>query len=101
VYVSAQLKDIRAFDPKHQDRWSFSSQQATLRRLDEAFAAFFRRVKNGERPGYPRFKGAGHFDTVEFPQDGDGCRWDSTPQAPQPASGCRASGTSGCTSTAR
>ncbi|MQS37531.1 RNA-guided endonuclease InsQ/TnpB family protein [Streptomyces katsurahamanus] len=76
---SAQLKDIRAFDPERQGRWSFSSQQATLRRLDKAFAAFFRRVKSGETPGYPRFRGANWFDTVEFPKDGDGCRWDSTP----------------------
>ncbi|UUU25025.1 RNA-guided endonuclease InsQ/TnpB family protein [Streptomyces sp. DSM 40750] len=80
---SAQLKDIRAFDAERQGRWSFSSQQATLRRLDKAFQAFFRRVKNGETPGYPRFKGVGHFDTVVFPKDGDGCRWDSTPHDPQ------------------
>jgi putative transposase len=73
---SAQLKDIRAFDPD-QARWSFSSQQATLRRLDKAFTAFFRRVRAGEAPGYPRFKGAGWFDTVEWPKDGDGCRWNS------------------------
>ncbi|MFD4504768.1 RNA-guided endonuclease InsQ/TnpB family protein [Streptomyces sp. NPDC058457] len=79
VDQSAQLKEIRAFDPERQGRWSFSSQQATLRRLDKAFQAFFRRVKNGETPGYPRFKGAGHFDTVVFPKDGDGCRWNSTP----------------------
>ncbi|MFE8012002.1 RNA-guided endonuclease InsQ/TnpB family protein [Streptomyces antibioticus] len=76
---SAQLKAIRAFDPERQGRWSFSSQQATLRRLDKAFAAFFRRVRAGRTPGYPRFKGVGHFDTVVFPKDGDGCRWDSTP----------------------
>ncbi|MFH9044853.1 RNA-guided endonuclease InsQ/TnpB family protein [Streptomyces sp. NPDC017966] len=76
---SAQLKEIRAFDPERQGRWSFSSQQATLRRLDRAFAAFFRRLKAGQTPGYPRFKGVGHFDTVVFPRDGDGCRWDSTP----------------------
>ncbi|MDG4535945.1 transposase [Streptomyces sp. AV19] len=79
---SAQLKDIRAFDPERQGRWSFSSQQATLRRLDKAFQAFFRRVKAGEKPGHPRFKGVGHFDTVTFPKDGDGCRWDSTPHDP-------------------
>lgn len=77
---SAQLKAIRAFDPEHQGRWSFSSQQATLRRLDKAFAAFFRRLKSGGKPGYPRFRGASRFDTVVFPKDGDGCRWDSTPQ---------------------
>ncbi|MEU7857855.1 transposase [Nonomuraea sp. NPDC049141] len=80
---SAQLKEIRAFDPERQGRWSFSSQQATLRRLDKAFQAFFRRVKAGEKPGYPRFKGVGHFDAVAFPKDGDGCRWDSTPHDPQ------------------
>ncbi|MER6415132.1 transposase [Streptomyces humidus] len=76
---SAQLKEIRAFDPERQGRWSFSSQQATLRRLDKAFAAFFRRVKAGETPGCPRFRGVNRFDTVDFPKDGDGCRWNSTP----------------------
>ncbi|GAA1563305.1 hypothetical protein GCM10009731_17130 [Streptomyces globosus] len=80
---SAQLKEIRAFDPERQGRWSFSSRQATLRRLDKAFQAFFRRLKAGRTPGYPRFKGVGHFDTVTFPKDGDGCRWDSTPHDAQ------------------
>ena len=79
---SAQLKDIRAADPERQGRWSFSSQQSTLRRLDRAFAAFFRRVKAGEAPGYPRFRSAKRFDTVDFPKDGDGCRWNSTPHDP-------------------
>ncbi|GGJ30696.1 RNA-guided endonuclease InsQ/TnpB family protein [Streptomyces brasiliensis] len=78
---SAQLKDIRTYDPD-QARWSFSSQQATLRRLDKAFAAFFRRVKSGEKPGYPRFRSNKRFDTVDFPKDGDGCRWDATPHDP-------------------
>ncbi|MEV0402059.1 transposase [Actinoallomurus sp. NPDC050550] len=82
VQQSAQLKEIRAFDPETQGRWSFSSQQATLRRLDKAFQAFFRRVKAGEKPGYPRFRGVNWFDTVDFPKDGDGCRWDSTPHDP-------------------
>jgi putative transposase len=53
---------------------NFSSAQATLRRLDKAFKAFFRRVKSGECPGYPRFKPEGRFRTVEFPSYGDGCR---------------------------
>lgn len=79
---SGQLKDIRAFDPQRQGRWSFSSQQATLRRLDKAFAAFFRRVKSGDTPGYPRFRGVNWFDTVDFPKDGDGCRWNATPHDP-------------------
>lgn len=71
---SAQLRDIRAFDPD-QGRWSFSSQQATLRRLDKAMAAFYRRCKAGQTPGYPRFKALDRWDSVEWPKDGDGCRW--------------------------
>jgi putative transposase len=72
---SAQLKEIRGFDAD-QSRWSFSSQQATLRRLDKAMAAFYRRRKAGEkRVGYPRFKALDRWDSVEWPSDGDGCRW--------------------------
>ncbi|MEU6996737.1 transposase [Nonomuraea sp. NPDC046570] len=79
---SGELKHIRADDPDGQARWSFSSQQATLRRLDKAFAAFFERIRQGRTPGFPRFKGRGWFDTVEWPKDGDGCRWDSQPEHP-------------------
>jgi putative transposase len=53
---------------------NFSSAQATLRRLDRAFKAFFRRVKSGEPPGYPRFRHEGRFRTIEFPSYSDGCR---------------------------
>jgi putative transposase len=71
---SAQLKEIRAVRPDVAT-WSFSSQQATLRRLNRAFAGFFRRVRGGTTPGYPRFKSAQRFNSVEWPKDGDGCRW--------------------------
>ena len=71
---SAQLTGIRAVRPD-QAVWSFSSQQATLRRLNKAFAGFFGRVKAGRTPGYPRFKGKARFDSVEWPKDGDGARW--------------------------
>ncbi|MFF3437436.1 RNA-guided endonuclease InsQ/TnpB family protein [Streptosporangium sp. NPDC002721] len=79
---SGELKHIRADDPGGQGRWSFSSQQATLRRLERAYAAFFTRVRQGRTPGFPRFKGRGRFDTVIWPRDGDGCRWDSQPEHP-------------------
>jgi putative transposase len=71
---SAQLKEIREVRPDIA-AWSFSSQQATLRRLNRAFAGFYRRVRAGETPGYPRFKSPHRFDSVEWPKDGDGCRW--------------------------
>jgi len=37
-------------------------------RVDLAFKAFFRRVKSGENPGYPRFKGRGRYDSFTYPQ---------------------------------
>jgi putative transposase len=45
-------------------------------RLDLAFQAFFRRVKNGEKPGFPRFRGRNRYDSFCFPQYGNGCRLD-------------------------
>ena len=71
---SAQLTDIRRVRPD-QAVWSFSSQQATLRRLHKSFRGFFCRVKAGQTAGYPRFKGKARFDSVEWPKDGDGARW--------------------------
>ncbi len=70
---SAQLKADRASNP-YLAQTNFSSCQATLRRLKKSFEAFFRRIKAGEQPGYPRFKGRDRFDTVEFPSYGDGCK---------------------------
>jgi putative transposase len=40
---------------------------ASLRRLDLAFAAFFRRLKRGERPGFPRFRSKSRWQTLVFP----------------------------------
>jgi putative transposase len=71
---SAQLAEIRRADPDGQGRWSFTSQQQTLRRLDRAFQGFFQRVQAGRRAGYPRFKTAARWDSVDF-VDRDGARW--------------------------
>ncbi len=42
--------------------------QQVAKRLDLAFAAFFRRLKTGESPGYPRFRGKGRYDSLTYPQ---------------------------------
>ena len=77
---AGQLPAIRGADPGGQGRWPAGSQQQTLRRLDKAFRAFCRRVKaGGKRPGYPRFKGRGWFDTIEWPAEKNGARWDCVP----------------------
>ena len=40
-------------------------------RVDLAFKAFFRRVReHAEEPGYPRFKGHNRYDSFTFPQSG-------------------------------
>ena len=41
--------------------------RGTLLRLDRAFEAFFRRVKAGQTPGFPRFRSRRRFDSVEWP----------------------------------
>ena len=40
--------------------------QDTLRRLDKAYDAFYRRLKRGEKPGFPRFKGKGRYRSMTF-----------------------------------
>ena len=49
-----------------------TSVQQLLRRLDKSFAAFFRRIKEGAKPGFPRFKPSSRFRSVEY-KHGDGC----------------------------
>jgi putative transposase len=70
---STWFKNERASNP-YLARLNFSSAQATMRRLDKSFQAFFRRVKAGEKPGYPRFKSRDRFDSFTYPSVGDGAR---------------------------
>jgi putative transposase len=68
---SAWFKDERTVNAFFA-RLNFSSAQATMRRLDRAFQAFFRRRAAGGKSGYPRFKGKDRFDSIEFPAYRDG-----------------------------
>ncbi len=45
-------------------------------RIDLAFQAFFRRIRSGEKPGYPRFRGKGRYASITFPQVPVGCKLD-------------------------
>src|SRR5688572_19714078 len=61
------LTEWRQTDP--QAAWlPVALQRWTLKRLDEAYRSFFRRLKAGSKPGYPRFRGEGRFDTFGFRQ---------------------------------
>lgn len=44
--------------------------QDVQERVDLAFKGFFRRVKAGQSPGYPRFKGKDRYDSLTYPQFG-------------------------------
>ena len=44
--------------------------QDIARRIELAYQAFFRRVKRGEKPGYPRFHGCGRYTSFTYPQKG-------------------------------
>lgn len=48
------------------------SGQVTLKRLALAFEAFFRRVKQGDTPGFPRFKPLSRFPGWGYKTHGDG-----------------------------
>lgn len=50
--------------------------QTVVDDVDKAFQAFFRRVKAGQKAGYPRFKGRQHFHSFAFKQLGVGARLD-------------------------
>lgn len=60
------LPEIKATRPEFNALGSHALQQ-TLRRLDLAFQAFFRRVKSGETAGFPRFKASKRFDSFCYP----------------------------------
>lgn len=67
------LKEIRDFDTGIA-KLNFSCSQTILRQLDKAFQEFFRRIKQEEKPGYPRFKGKDRFHSITFPAYGDGIK---------------------------
>ncbi|HWR26055.1 MAG TPA: transposase, partial [Methanosarcina sp.] len=55
--------------PELKEVHSHTLQDVTMR-VDLAFQAFFRRVKAGEKAGYPRFKGKGWYDSITYLQSG-------------------------------
>ena len=66
-----QIKEIPKLaikDPSIKEVYSQTLQEVP-RRLDKAFQAFFRRVKLGEDPGYPRFKHKDRYNSFTYPQN--------------------------------
>jgi putative transposase len=64
-----QLPEIKEIREEYKDIHSQVLQE-TLKRVDKAFQTFFRRVKSGEKAGYPRFQGRDRYDSFCYPQGG-------------------------------
>ena len=62
-----QLSDMRKHDAFWQDV-SVHIARGVLRRIDNAFIAFFKRCKKGEEPGYPRWKSRNRYSTISLPE---------------------------------
>jgi putative transposase len=67
----AELPGLKAACPEFGAIHAHVLQEVILR-LDRAFQAFFRRLKAGETPGYPRFQGRGRYASFTFPEYGNG-----------------------------
>ena len=72
----AELKDLRAAFPEYAAIHSHVLQDV-LARLDKTYQAFFRRIREGQTPGFPRFQGRGRFDSFTYKEFGNGATFDN------------------------
>ncbi len=73
---ASQCKILTQWRQKYPELKKLNAQslQVTLKRLDLAFQAFFRRVKRKEKAGFPRFKSLQRFRGWGYKTHGDGWR---------------------------
>lgn len=69
------VKEIKATNPYAKGVHSHIL-QVVVSDLDKAFQSFFRRVRSGEKPGYPRFRGRNRFDSFGLKELGNGFKID-------------------------
>jgi putative transposase len=72
----AELPDLKAAFPEY---GAIHSQvlQDVLTRLDKTYQAFFRRVKAGQTPGFPRYQGRNRYHSFTYKQYGNGAQLDN------------------------
>jgi putative transposase len=73
---SAELPAVKEVRPEYRDIHS-QVLQDVLTRLDRAFQAFFRRIREEQTPGYPRFQGAARYNSFTYKQFGNGAMLDN------------------------
>src|SRR5258706_883618 len=62
-----EFPDMKAACPEYAEVHAHVLQDVILR-VERTYAAFFRRVKNGETPGFPRFHGRDRYHSFTFPE---------------------------------
>jgi putative transposase len=73
---AAELKDIRAAFPEYAAIHSHILQDV-LARLDKTYQAFFRRVKAGEKAGFPRYQARTRWHSFTYIEYGNGATLDN------------------------
>src|SRR5499427_4751051 len=63
----AELPGIKEAMPEYAEVNAQVLQDVVLP-VDRAYQAFFRRITNGETPGYPRFHGRDRYNSFTYPQ---------------------------------
>jgi putative transposase len=71
-----ELKDIRAAFPEYAAIHSHVLQDV-LARLDKTYQAFFRRLKAGEKAGFPRYQGRDRWHSFTYKEFGNGATLDN------------------------
>jgi putative transposase len=72
----AELKDIRAVFPEYAAIHSHVLQDV-LARLDKTYQAFFRRLKAGEKAGFPRYQWRDRYHSFTYKEFGNGAALDN------------------------
>jgi putative transposase len=72
----AELPGIKEVMPEYGEVHSQVLQDVVLR-VDRAFEAFFRRIREGQTPGYPRLHGRDRYNSFSYPQFGNGAQFDN------------------------
>lgn len=77
INFTDQCKSWTIIRGEHEEFRAINAQsgQVTLKRLDLAYRAFYRRVKADKKPGHPRFKSKRRFSGWGYKTHGDGFRF--------------------------
>jgi putative transposase len=72
VNMASQSKELTSLKDEFPNFRKVNAQvlQDVLRRVEKTFSNFFTRLKDGERPGFPRYKPYQRYNSFTYPQSG-------------------------------